>query len=109
MMWVYPDGLHVDTDGGRVVRCKSNGYKVSGSPDPPSPLTDAVLEGRLKKGMSPPEVAAVAGPPQYGVETEAGTIDVFYPQPGIAVEYAGGVLVRWRRVITYESMQPLAG
>jgi hypothetical protein len=106
MMWSYPDGLQLDTHGDKVVRCVCSGYSIKGSPATPPPLTDAILEGRLAKGMSPSEVGVIAGPPRYGVETEAGTTDLYYPQPGIAVEYASGVLVRWRRVVVYEDGPP---
>jgi hypothetical protein len=106
MMWFYPGGLQLDINGDTVVRCSCSGYSIKRSPTTPPPLTDAILEVRLSQGMSVSEVAAIAGPPRYGVVTEAGTKDLFYPQPGIAVEYANGVLARWRRVITYDDKPP---
>lgn len=102
MMWSYSDGLQLDTDCGKVVRCNCGGFTITGSPNVPSPLTDAMLELRLRKGMSPPEVSAVAGTPKYGVETDDGKTEVYYPDPGIAVEYVDGIMSRWRRVVYYK-------
>ncbi|WP_020469622.1 hypothetical protein [Zavarzinella formosa] len=101
MMWWYPDNLSVDTNVNLVVRCSLVETTVSG-PNPIAGLTDVYLNSKLTTGMSPAEVAAEAGPARYGVETETGTVELLYPRPGIVVEYSGGVLARWRRVVRHE-------
>jgi hypothetical protein len=100
----YHDGLVIWSDGVKVGSAELKQVSAGG-PNPRSPLEDACLELKLKTGLSARQVESILGPPKYGVETRAGNVELVYPEREVAVEYADGLLLCWRKTVVYKDRE----
>lgn len=97
---LYCNALCVYSDGVTVYSANCSNAIADGL-NPRSTLEDAYLETKLSAGMSARQAESTLGAPKYGVETQSGNVELFYPEHEVIVEYADGSLVRWRKSVTY--------
>ena len=83
-----------------VTGCSVDCGRIIG-PNSKASLSDSALQYLLREGISAWEVEKLIGRPKIGFENKNGPVVLIYPQPGIAVTYKAGRLVKWERTHVY--------